>query len=238
MHVTVLGMILVPAQPGLGRQPGAPAAARFGLGGVRGRRGPGAGRQFSACRRPWSRGCCSLPTLSPSTGWACATRRRGPVLATMVPLFGLLGYALLSVMILPQMFEGKVMVWAAAAGSAESKLRAAGLQFRQCHAAHVPDDERHRRHLHGAAGDAGRHLVPQHHARLSAGRLFRGRHRVLAVRQPHRRRSVSVRRAVLEPELGDRQAGDRLGAANPGAVLGTGRACFLPVRTLLHAACG
>jgi hypothetical protein len=35
----------------------------------------------------------------------------GPVLSTLVPLFALLAYALLSVMILPQMFKGQIMVW-------------------------------------------------------------------------------------------------------------------------------
>jgi hypothetical protein len=35
----------------------------------------------------------------------------GPVLSTLLPLFLLLGYALLSVMILPQAFQGQVMVW-------------------------------------------------------------------------------------------------------------------------------
>jgi hypothetical protein len=35
----------------------------------------------------------------------------GQVLSTMAPLFGLLAYALLSVMVLPQAFQGTIMVW-------------------------------------------------------------------------------------------------------------------------------
>src|ERR1700712_54988 len=35
----------------------------------------------------------------------------GPVLRTMVPLLALLGYALISEMVLPNLFAGKIMVW-------------------------------------------------------------------------------------------------------------------------------
>ncbi len=99
------------AEPAVGDQPGSAAAARPRLRGVRGGCGPGDRRQLrpaashgpgAAVHRLYRRAVRAGHAVPPRRGWFC--RRWSP-------LFGLLGYALLSVMILPQAFEGQVMVW-------------------------------------------------------------------------------------------------------------------------------
>ena len=111
MSVTVLGLILLPLSPVLGWQPHPAAAACDRRRDLRSGSRPGSGRQLRAAAGDGPRP--SLFVMYVVAQYAVGMRYpgEGRVFWALTPLFALLGYALLSIFVLPQAFEGRVMVW-------------------------------------------------------------------------------------------------------------------------------
>ena len=128
----------------------------------------------------------------------------GRALLTLMPLLALLLYALLSVVLLPNLFAGRIMVWPQKADPIDPSFVPLTLHRRQHHANTLPGDERYHSRRNRIVPDARQNTVLHDHCRIPDGRLHRGWNCILAVRSARRRHPIPGYRVLLKPRLGHR----------------------------------